>query len=355
MSQPAQSTPFDVQLQELRDAGAPVFKGNRNVGSEHEATNRRILARWLPHWYRQAAENLAALTPAAGLPVLTMIARGLPALVVGIGPSLDDEGTLQVLRDAVAQRRAVLIATDAALRPLAARGVRPDLVISFDCGAHQATLFEGVDTSGLTLLVNTCTHPSTLAAWRGAVIAFNMDHHGLELTDACLPALYPGKGTIPNVGTVGNEAVLVAWIMGCGQILTVGMDLCYQNQEAGFRYRCSDFQRLFDPGQPEGYWVPVENKLLYDNDLRAKDTYPKPLKGGTFTVDPELELYHDVLVRAIGKWDLPVTDLSTGGSLAGYVRQLPPRQALDELCGRAIHPFESAVFHLHQLLTGGAR
>lgn len=339
-------------VQTLERDGIEVRKGSISAGQGRvEIVNQDVYQRWRDRWCRHAAQNLPTLAGNPGIRMLTMSAKGLPTVVVGIGPSLDRSAEL--LKPLVDERRAVVISTDAALRPLIARGVRPHLVVNFDCREEQGVLFDGVDTRDLTLVVNASAHPKTLAAWKGPRLAYTMEHVGLELCDVFLPALYPDLGSLPNAGTVGNGAAILAWIMGCTEILTLGMDLCYREISGGYRYRCSDFSRTEpDPtlGLPGGWTERASSdSALYNNQERLKDTYDVELGGTTYKVDPELDLYRDILVRNVGRWDLPVTDLS-GGALTPFVRALTPEEGFKRFCAKPIQPGESVVFHLSKIL-----
>ncbi len=339
--------PIELQLDEMKEAGGPVLKGVRaSHHVDHAKVNQQILGRWLPQWYAQAVANWSQIKDQKGIKLLTQGAKGVPAVVVGIGPSLDEN--IETLK--LAHGRALIICTDAALRPLVANGVRPDLVVTFDGRVTQASLFEGVETEDLVLVASSCTNPLTHQTWKGPKLFFNMDHSGVELTDVCLPTIYPHFGKIPNVGTVGNEAVVMAWLMGCSRILTLGMDLCYQQVKGAYRYRCQDYKLT---SIVHAQWERSENKLLYDNDQRLEGSFEVQKNGKTFRTDPELDVYLDVLVRAIGRWDLPVTDCSPAGLLGEFVERLPFREALDTYASRVLSEGETVVYHLNQILGKG--
>ena len=342
------------QLQGFKDIGLPVLKGNRVVlGEEHGAANKKILGRWLAQWYLQGVKNYPIVSQHKGINLLTMCAKGVPTFVIGIGPSLDQN--IEDLK--LVDKRAIIICTDASLRPLVAHGIKPHLVVSFDCREEQHTLFNGINTTGLILLANSCTHPNTIEAWKGSKLFFNMDHERLELTDLFLPVIYPNLGKLPNLGTVGNTAVMVAWVIGSTNIMLVGMDLCYQKTQQGeYKYRCQDYKWCFNETTKGvfgvGGWQEHENKVLYDNDLRVKDAFQVQLKGKDFMVDPELDLYRDCLARAIGRWDIPVIDCSIDGVMGQFVRGMSIKETMEDICIRSIHPGETIMTYLNQILGG---
>lgn len=334
---------------ELKASGVEVQKGQRTANNDSlDQVNKNIIARWLTQWYKQAVLNYPLMSKLSGVHMLTMAAKGLPAIVVGIGPSLDEE--LEQLVKLKASSRAIIISTDAALKPLLAHKITPHLVISFDCREEQASLFEGLETSELTLLISSCTHPKTLQAWQGSILGFNMDDPMVELCNVFLPTVYPNLGCIPSVGTVGNEAILLAWIMGCTTIMLLGMDLCYKQGPTGMRYRCTDYKTVHQNGID--HFEATENKLLYDNDLRVKDVFEVEVKGRVYTVDPELDLYRKIILRMIGKYDLPVINCSQGGILQEFVVSSSLAEAMREHAKKVINPGETTLLHMNKILGG---
>lgn len=357
MSEPTQKTMLEIQLQEMRDAGLPVSSGMRTfkenkVNKSISKFNESALKFWLPQWCRQAAMNYSDISGAPSFGWLRSSAKGLPVVVCGIGPSLDQD--IPVIKKAMSN--IILLATDAAFRPLTAAGVKPHLVINFDCKQTQKTLFEGLEghTVDVPLLANSCAHPDMLASWLGPKMFFNMQHQGVDFMDIVLPNVYPEFGQLSNHGTVGNSAILVAYQMGARHILLSGMDLCYQKAAVGYRYRCMDYS--WDEGKPaEGIpagFVEKENKVLYDNDDRLAHTYEVKVKDKTFLVDDPLDKYRVMAASIIGSMgNVDVVDCSYGGILAAMgVRNMDLQQAVDEFAQRPIEPGEAAILHLPRVL-----
>ena len=341
-------TLIEKQLEELKSAGANIFSGQVQAHKPGEkGANRAILEKWLPAWIRNSYLNFEIARNSPGLSFLKSSAKGLPAVVVGIGPSLDH--TVERLINF--QRNCIIISTDAALRPLTARKIKPHIVVNVDASDVQEVLFKDVDTHDIVLVAPTSTHPWTLAAWKGPIIFFNMVHPGIEFMDIVLPTVFPCQGEMCVHGTVGNTATLLAYQMGCKQIIAIGMDLCYGKVGETWKYRCEDFE-WFDDGAEHFFWKPKECRILYDNDLRLKQAYEIEVKGKKFMVDPELELYRKSLFELVGSFvNVSFTDCSEGGILgaAGFYTQ-KFEDALLEHCGRQIQEGESVVLHLPKIL-----
>lgn len=345
-------TLVEEQIKALKEAGAPVSIGTVVAHKPGvKGPNRHILEKWLPTWVRNSYENFKFMGPRPhGLPFLRGSARGLPAVVVGIGPSLDQN--IDKLRSF--QKNAIIISTDAAFRPLWVRGILPHVVVNIDAGPNQHLLFTHVPTERTALLASTATDPATLRAWKGALLAFNMAHPGIEFMDLVLPSAFPTAGSLYVHGTVGNTAVLLAATMGCSRVLTVGMDLCYgalppNAGPVGWKYRCQDYV----PRPGEG-WEAAELKVIYDNEARVRDAFEVELKGRKFMVDPELDMYRNSLLELAGALtETEVVDCSVDGVLPAVgFRHQKFEDALLEHCGREIQPGESVALHLREILQG---
>jgi hypothetical protein len=355
MSEPTQKSLVEEQLKDLKDAGLPVSKGIRTFKDNQRKTskfNERVLTFWLPQWARQAAMNFKDISGAPSMGWLRASAKGLPVVVCGIGPSLD--GDLETLRKA--QSNLIIVATDAAVRPLLAAGVKPHLAVNFDCKQKQHTLFDGLNslTWDIPLLANSCAHPDMLSAWLGPKLYFNMQHFGVDFMDAVLPNIYPEFQPMSNHGTVGNSAILVAYQMGARHIILSGMDLCYQKVGDGFKYRCRDHAwREADEqaGLPAG-WVEKENKVLYDNDDRLAHTFEVKVKERAFLVDDPLDQYRKMALGIIGSLgNVDVVDCAPDGILkASGVRGMTIGDAVTEFAARPIEPGEATILHLPRLL-----
>jgi hypothetical protein len=324
----------------------PKDNGPRQYFSKRmDGFNASVYTTWIERWARNSAMNYPVISRAYGVGFLGKAAKDIPCVVVGIGPSLDDN--IKDLHNA--QSCAIIIATDAALRPLLRHGIQPDLVVNYDARDEQKTMWETIDTSKSVLLANSVTSPKTIDAWKGGLIFFNMMQADDEFATNILPSIYPHIGQLPNMGTVGNGAVFLAWQMGCKPIMLVGMDLCYKAEEPGkWKYRCKDW-RFIPPSIDlhEGAWEQNENKVLYDNDIRLKDAHEETIKGKTYMTDNCLKFYQDSLVNNIGRFDMPVINCS-GGVLQDMVKTLPLRKALEGMA--ALTGGQTALKHLLRII-----
>jgi uncharacterized Rossmann fold enzyme len=356
MSEPTQGSMLEAQLKDMKDAGLPVHTGVRtyhdNSGKKNDAFNSKVLRYLLPTWIKNSAANYAGISGGPSMEWLKHSAKGLPVVACGIGPSLDEH--IPIIKKA--RPNIILLATDAAVKPLLAAGIRPDLVVSFDPKKEQWTMFEGLHdlAQGIPLLVNSCTHPMTLAFWPGPKMYFNMLHPGVEFMDVVLPTQFPEFWQLPNKGTVGNLAMLVAREMGAKSLLLCGMDLCYAKDGESWRYRCKDYhyrEANAAQGLPARFEEKV-NETLYNNADRLAHTYDVKIKGKEFKVDEPLDKYRLMAVQTIGVMnEVDVVDCAPNGVLSAEgVRHMTLQDALDEMAPRGIEPGEAVILHLPRLL-----
>ena len=135
--------------------------------------------------------------------------KGVPAVVIGAGPSLEKNGhLLEAWQD-----KALLITAGSAIHSVK---TRPSLAVMLD--PHQS--IGKIPYAGVPFCIQGRTHPKTRTCTSGGVLYFADSHFAFE------PWL--SEGELLNTGwTVGNGAVAVALELGCNPIILVGMDYCY--------------------------------------------------------------------------------------------------------------------------------
>jgi hypothetical protein len=142
---------------------------------------------------------------------------GMPAVVLGAGPSVDP------CWDAIAAARqgAILFVVDAMVRPCLARGIRPDFVCAVERLPDVYDCMAGLDKSGMALIAPVVVEPRLIDDFGGRVI---------WAWRACLIEQWIDPGVRPcNTGhSSGTVALAAAALAGCDPIHLVGHDLCMQ-------------------------------------------------------------------------------------------------------------------------------
>jgi len=171
----------------------------------------------------QLADNERFLAHDGDVATLFGTRAGSVAVVAAAGPSLAEHYPwLRAQRGGL-----VLIATDAALRPLLAEGLKPDLVVCID-GAREGVLphFDA-DLDALAdrpLIYFPVVHPDVLSAWPGPRLAAYARHEIYREVRGRHP-----RGELFASGTVTHAAVDLAVGLGAREVHLAGADFGFPN------------------------------------------------------------------------------------------------------------------------------
>jgi hypothetical protein len=166
--------------------------------------SKNTIAYRIKQWIENYMANQDTIAGGYGVSSLVKTLKGVPAMIVGSGPTLD--WNIKQLVDL--QGRICIIACDSAMKALLDHGVKPDLVMTTDSKARVAEFLSGVDTSGLNFIVDTFAHPDTVAAIDGKIYWYNTH----PVSDCPFTgALNQWTGYIGNLGTGGCVATTAWW------------------------------------------------------------------------------------------------------------------------------------------------
>lgn len=234
--------------------------------------------------------NLRALATEGDVASLDQASPGMPAILVGAGPSLDD--AMPALRDA--QKSALIISVDTALRPLLAAGISPHLVVAVDPGEANARHLWDLPPCPETYLVTEASvDPIGLEHFRGRTFLFSVSDHEPW---PWLKAHGHSRGRLRAWGSVLTSAFDLALRMGCDPIVFTGADLAY----TGSRPYCQGvafeefWRRLAEWG------VPYETQ--WRDQLEARPTVEQSdVNGSPVRTASHLVAVRDWLVEQIGR------------------------------------------------------
>ena len=148
---------------------------------------------------------------------------GKPAIIIGVGPSLNDDiALIKEYQDDV-----VIFACDAAIPVLEKNGITPHVVVVADPSDRQIPNFTGRDCSGFLTVMPSIVHPMVFHESRKADC--KVAWYNIEQDDSLICHLIPivtgmKGGLVPGVLTTGM-AMQVAMFMGCYPLTFVGHDL----------------------------------------------------------------------------------------------------------------------------------
>lgn len=150
---------------------------------------------------------------------------GVPAIVIGAGPSLDRN--LDAL--ATVGDRALIIAADTALRPLLAAGISPHLVVAADPSDHNARHLQDLPPCDATWLVAEGSVGSqAFEAFAGRTFVFRLGGHEPW---PWLESLGLARAPLRAWGSVVTSAFDLAIRAGCDPIVFAGLDLAFTGQQ----------------------------------------------------------------------------------------------------------------------------
>ena len=207
---------FPEQAEALREAvGELVQRSGVN-----DATHR-LRARV---WIQDVFANIDLLRDHPTFLALARQYQGVPAFIVGAGPSLGKNGRLL----AEATKKGIVFALNSSARALDSYGVEPQVLACME-SIDVSHLFEKVSyIDRVVRAISLTGHPKTLRSGRGPLLPI---FESIALQNAPLQALigFPG---LPVSGSVSTLAFSLAERLGCSPIVFVGQDLAYTDGKA---------------------------------------------------------------------------------------------------------------------------
>ncbi len=285
----------------------------------HEVKSATVL-RFNDLWKRNVEANFPIIATSQGVQKLKNKFKKLPAIVVGAGPSLDKN--IQHL--ARVQEKALIIAADAALKPLLRHGIRPPLVVCLDPQEDIAKFFTGVSHDGMTLVAPTIVHPRILDIWEGKVIFFNKFAPDIPLLTEIQNAL-PKIGVLTPGGTVLSIAYDLAFQSGADPIIFVGQDLSYENKII--------YARGGETGNQS--WETLcrdqSENIVYETDIRGQKI--PTLKSMSVTK----QWFHWAFTTWKRNSRLTIYNCSEGGILTDHCQWISLQEAIYKYCDKKVN------------------
>ena len=161
----------------------------------------------IKQWVDNFKTNLKLVKGAKGIASLASMGKGIPAAIVGSGPTLDRN-----IKDVrLLQGKAIIIACDSAVKALLDAGAKPDIVVVTDSKERVAKFFDDMSVEELNFVVDTFVHPSTAERLLGAKRLYWYSTLPIQ---ACpfSGALNEWTGYIGNLGTGGCVATTAWWL-----------------------------------------------------------------------------------------------------------------------------------------------
>ncbi|MCA1905447.1 MAG: DUF115 domain-containing protein [Desulfarculus sp.] len=176
-------------------------------------------------WLAHLEENFRFLLEYPDITRLAGRYCGVPALVVGAGPSLDQSLPLLAQQDLTPW---LTIAAASALAPLVAAGLHPDLAMALEAKDESRQLIVA-DPKRTLLAAASSAHPHHFRNQPGCRALFHLS--------PWLPKALGQGAPLANGGHVTSAAFTLALLWGCDPIVLVGQDLAFCQGRAYARGR----------------------------------------------------------------------------------------------------------------------
>ncbi|MFZ5894340.1 MAG: motility associated factor glycosyltransferase family protein [Myxococcota bacterium] len=200
-------------------------------------------------WVADVLANVELLGEHPGFLALTGKYRGVPAFVVGAGPSLGKNGR-HLLQ---AQKKGIVFALNSSARALDRLGVEPQVVACMESIDVSHLLKEVSYLDRAIRAFSLSAHPNTLRTGKGPLLAV---WEGISQLSLPLFQLTGHTGLAVN-GSVSTLMFALAQRLGCSPIVFVGQDLAYTDGRAyapGTPYENSRVARNSDGRSIDMQW-----------------------------------------------------------------------------------------------------
>lgn len=230
----------------------------------------------------------------------------IPAIIVAAGPSLDLN--VEKLKEAVG--KAVIIATDTAMRELIQHKIRPDFIITVDPKKPSEYLCQE-ECKDIPIICDGVSNHKILKQHQGKKIFMELSEFG----EGLYPPRFAGERKLGRGGSVATAAFSVCVFMDIRKIILVGQDLAYRNgsSHAGGR---------LDGEEIHGNWL-VEVEDIYGNRIKTRHEWYVYL------------LWFEDAVERVKK-KRTIIDATEGGAKIKGTRIMTLEKAVKEFCQRSI-------------------
>lgn len=288
------------------DDAKEFFDGIDELFERYEAS-KGVFERFGGYFSKNALCNFKFLTDSLYYPALkNSIPSDVPAIIVAAGPSLD-KNIEEIKR---AEGKAFIIATITALKPLALKGITPDITVNAD-GKKDVRYMSEESSKQVPMICNPICGYDINEAHQGKkmfvdfccnhILKF-MEEHGLEFNQ------------IDSGGSVAHSCYTIAKECGCKTIILVGQDLAYTDD------------KTHSTVTVRGAWnTKVED---FEHPIMAVDINGNPIRSSL-----EFEFYRKWYEEKINNdADLTVIDATEGGVKIEGTKTMTLRDAIDKYC-----------------------
>jgi hypothetical protein len=286
--------------------------------------NTATIRRFDRLWTANTFKNSEIFFSLKGIDTLKGRFQGFPAIVMCAGPSL--EGDIEEVRKMLPG--IVTFAVDTVLRPIMARGVVPDFVVSVDPQWVNSFILlsdpqlHGEQETLPVLVADPAVYPATLREYRGIkAVSSSVFAPGRIIERFSGP-----KGTVAAGGSVAVAAYDLARISGADPILLLGLDLSYSSTRT---HLSGSFHEI--------YLLSRANRLdtLHTQMVRyiagGEPFYTNDKSGKKVLTDRRMMLYHSWFESQAKSYPGHTINASSGGMSIDGIENIPIQDLQDQM------------------------
>lgn len=249
--------------------------------------------------------------------------KGVPAIVVAAGPSLDRN--IHLLKQV--KGRFPIVAVDTALRQLIVNGIKPDIVCAADPSYENSLDFVGVENeTEVVLAIEPMTHPDIFSCFNGPRMLMTFGG-GLY---PIFKDLREPVGTLGCWGSIATTVFDLVRKMGSDPIVFIGLDLSFQDGRLHARGSYSDdifFEKVHQ-------FTSIEHEAADYINSRGAFKFGRP-DGSVLFTDQNMKLYKDWFEDQFRQTDAKVINATEGGIVDKYVELMSFAKVIEKFADRA--------------------
>lgn len=215
------------------------------------------------HWLSNLLKNLPSLTSCPSIKKLAGSFKGVPAVIVSAGPSL--EKNMHILKQIY--DKALIISVGSSANILERHGIIPHIVMGVDGGEGEANIFENLTNHNPLFVYANTVHHRAIESYNGKKMWLIMTAE--KVMPQLDKQLDGGNPIIQSGPSVANVAFGFVDYLQCSPIMLIGQDLAYTNTKlyADGAVHQAD-QDLVEKFKSNSSYVKMK-------DINGKDIYTK--------------------------------------------------------------------------------
>lgn len=200
------------------------IKKNLNILVDTSKKNYLTLEKFSDEWEKNIFDNLGNYIMYNDISKINNIFLKQPGLLVGAGPSLDNN--LKIIKDN--QNKFIIISMDTAVRSLINNDITPDIVVSIDSQKINYTYLVNLNFERSFLTAPPLIMKNTFKLFKNNIFVFNYGHPLLNYIDSVINK--SGKTAI--LGSVSCSALDISVQLGCSPIILIGCDFGFEKMDS---------------------------------------------------------------------------------------------------------------------------